>query len=122
MPLIASDGLEYKDLAARLKGEPTNCRRNRAVVKFRTYRYAEVSIKAFYQAFDEALLAHGKDCEEVLDAALQAARATGCFGPLNYATAATGGKKGEIAFFVAKPLDPHLRSIVRDAVFGPISR
>lgn len=57
MTLIASDGYEYKDLAARIVGKPLENVRNQQVVSYRYHKRPEGFIRAFCEAFDRAAAA-----------------------------------------------------------------
>ena len=74
MPLIASDGLEYEDIAARLHGKPTENARNRAIRLYRSFGYCEAGIGAWWETFDickSAGFGHAACVGHALDAAHQ---------------------------------------------------
>ena len=116
MRVVGSDGYEYESVKDRLLERPTDNRRNRAVKLYRRQHYTEVSVKAFYEAFDKAFAEKGCDSEEVLDAALSAARATGCFGPLVYKYAPSH----PLSISLDPACRPELRSRIRERILGPI--
>ena len=51
---IASDGLEYEDLAQRLLSRPKDTRRNQEIQSLRVSGYEEVEVEAFYKGYDRA--------------------------------------------------------------------
>lgn len=59
-PLVGSDCLQYANVAARLKGEPLDNPRNRAITgHFRQRGRTEREIDIFAQAFDAEALRQG---------------------------------------------------------------
>lgn len=85
MTLIASDGLEYGDLAARLLDRPLDSIRNGNVRSYRRAGYGEQAVKAYYVAFDSACVVDPRpgsnEFAQRHQAGLRAASATGKFGP-----------------------------------------
>ena len=50
--LIASDGLEYENLAQRLLGKPKDTWRNQQIKALRQSFYKEAEVRAYYEAYD----------------------------------------------------------------------
>lgn len=84
-PLIGQDGLEYKDLAAYLQGQPAGTTRNGNVIHYRAYGYREDAVRAYWEAFDDGdgarLLGPSPEFGERHGRGIAAAHATGGFGP-----------------------------------------
>lgn len=52
--MIASDGLEYADLAARVRGEPADNTRNGNILSYRrNTRWTEEQVRQYIEGFDE---------------------------------------------------------------------
>lgn len=83
MPLIASDGLEYKDLAARLKGEPEENTRNGNILHYRKTWGGEVA-GAYAEGFNSVCPkgdpGPSQAFKQAHDAGIKAAYATDKFG------------------------------------------
>ncbi len=62
-----SDGLDYKDLTARLLGEPLPTYRNNAIQGYRARRRPEDEVKVFIKEYDRAYEAHCPDRHVVID-------------------------------------------------------
>ena len=58
MSLIASDGLEYKDITARLLGNPLENRRNYELRRLQEAGYCAEEVRAWYIAYDKARGGH----------------------------------------------------------------
>ena len=52
--MIASDGLEYEDLAQRLLGQPKDTWRNAQIKALRVSGYGEAEVRTYYEAYDRA--------------------------------------------------------------------